>query len=515
MTAAGPPGGSRVFTIPAGRSFVDALAEGLLARTADPLELARGTVFLPTRRACRALQEAFLRAADGRALLLPRLVPLGDLDAEELLLAADEAPALENLAADLAPPLPGLRRQLLLAQLIRRWGRSRGEASREDQALHLAAELARLLDQVETEGLDFAGLETLAPQDYAAHWQKTLEFLHILIDNWPDLQAAEGGIGAAARARRLAELQAEAWRSSPPEEPVIVAGSTGSIPATAQLIEVVAGLPRGLVVLPGLDSETADEIWDAVAEDPGHPQHGLARLLARLELTRDQVAPWPVAAAPGARARRGRLVDVALYPATATPRWSAEAGDIDPAGAAEAFESVTRIDAPGPGEEAAVIALILRRALETPGQRAALVTPDRGLARRVSGALARWGVAVDDSAGTPLSHSPPGGFLRLSAEMVAGGLAPLALLGALKHPLAAAGQAPAGFRARVRTLERLALRGPRPAPGFSGLKRALRATAKDKRQRREDRAAVRGLIEEPARPAGRPPRLRRGAGGDG
>jgi ATP-dependent helicase/nuclease subunit B len=145
---------------------------------------------------------------------------------------------------------------------------------------------------------------------------------------------------------------------------VIVAGSTGSVPATAQLIEVVAGLPQGLVVLPGLDTQTGAEVWDAVAEDPGHPQHGLARLLARLELTRDQVAVWPVSApsatpaapglapgpAPAGRDLRRRLVDLALYPAVATPRWNAEAGQIDPTDAAEAFDAVTRIDGPGRGE---------------------------------------------------------------------------------------------------------------------------------------------------------------------
>ncbi len=136
---------------------------------------------------------------------------------------------------------------------------------------------------------------------------------------------------------------------------------------------------------------------------------------------------------------------------------------------------MTRIDAPGPGEEATVIALVLRQALEQPGRRAALVTPDRGLARRVAAELTRWDLEVDDSAGTPLSHSPPGTFLRLTGELAASGLAPLALLSTLKHPLAGGGQSPAEFRARVRLLERVALRGPRPGPGFAGLKRTLRA----------------------------------------
>ena len=157
---------ANVFTIAPGVPFVDALAHGLLARCADdPLALSRHTVLLPTRRACRALQEAFLRASDGRALLLPRLLPLGDLDLEELLLAGDEAGADGAGAWDLPPVMPPLKRQLLLSRLIRKWGQARGQAPSEDQAVRLAGELARLLDQVETEGLDFDGLATLVPED--------------------------------------------------------------------------------------------------------------------------------------------------------------------------------------------------------------------------------------------------------------------------------------------------------------------------------------------------------------
>ena len=49
-------------------------------------------------------------------------------------------------------------------------------------------------------------------------------------------------------------------------------------------------------------------------------------------------------------------------------------------------------------------------------QDAALVTPDRALARRVLAALERWNVAVDDSGGDALADTPAGVFARLAAE---------------------------------------------------------------------------------------------------
>ena len=479
MTSAEGKGQGRVYSIPPAAPFVDALARGLLSRAGEaPLALSAVTVLLPTRRACRALQEAFLRCVAGRPLLLPRMLPLGDLDEEELLLAADEMPAEGGAALALPPAIAPLRRQLLLARLVRHWGARSGQAIPGDQAVRLAAELARLIDQTETEGLDFAGLDRLVPEDYAEHWQRTLRFLRIVTEHWPALQADEGCIGPAARRAALAQEQARQWQAAPPAGAIVAAGSTGSIPATAALLKAVAALPQGMVVLPGLDREADAETWDAILADPAHPQHGLALLLRRLELPREAVLPWPGTEA--ALPARARLVDVALRPAAATADWPELIAGLDRGAAAAALAGLHRIDCPDPGEEAKVIALVLRRALETPGRRAALVTPDRSLARRVAAELMRWGVAVDDSAGVPLGETPPGAFLRQSAEMLAGALAPLPLLAALKHPLAAGGQAPGAFRARVRALEMAALRGPRPAAGFAGLRRALGRGAKVK-----------------------------------
>ncbi|HEX9808162.1 MAG TPA: double-strand break repair protein AddB [Alphaproteobacteria bacterium] len=496
--------GPRLYTIAPGVPFVDALARGMMARIAgeapgDPLALARATVLLPTRRAVRSLREAFLRAGDGRPLLLPRMRPLGDLDEDEILIAGE--PAVDTTAdagagADLPPALGGLRRQLLLARCVLAFGGRRREGPPDAaQAAALAAELARLLDQMETERVRLDALHRLTPEDanLAAHWRDVLAFLEILMGDWPRVLAEEGAVGPAERRDLLLAAQARLWADRPPAGWVIAAGSTGSIPATADLLAAVARLPRGCVVLPGLDRDLPDDAWVALAEGhEGHAQFGLARLLARLgvgrEAVRDWGADWPGAegAADGAMPARARLASAALSPRPAPP----------PADAEAALDGLAWVDCPSPAEEAAVIALMMREALETAGRTAALVTPDRGLARRVAARLRRWGVEVDDSAGVPLAATPVAAFLLHLADMAAANLAPVPLLACLKHPLAAGGEDTARFRRRVRALERHALRGPRPAPGLGGLAGRLviaRGEA-EARGHREAAAEIEALI---------------------
>ncbi|MCH7633820.1 MAG: hypothetical protein IIA36_03885 [Proteobacteria bacterium] len=464
-----------VYTIPPGMPFVDALAAGVLARpeagrpdggggdaaagvaTAadlpDPLALARVTILLPTRRACRSLSEAFGRLSAGRPLLLPLMMPLGDLDEDEIeLSAAMEAPP--GAGATLPPAIPGLRRQLMLSRLIlARGSKAWDEPLTADQAARLAAELAKLLDQVQTERLGFEGLAGLVPEELARHWQETLEFLSILTENWPKILAGEGCLDGAQRRNRVIEAQAEAWRRSPPGGPVIAAGSTGSIPATADLLKVVANLEKGCVILPGLDTGMPDEAWRSLAQS--HPQYGLARLLDHIGVGRDAVGDWQAPGIARTGPARAALINRALRPPGGGGEDRFRTGD-------DALEGVVRLDCPSPQEEAGAIALMMRQVLEEPDETAALVTPDRDLARRVAAELKRWGIEIDDSAGQPLATTPPGAFLRLTAEMIAERAAPVPLLAALKHPLAAGGMRPAAFRAAVRRLELALLRGPRP-----------------------------------------------------
>ncbi len=189
------------------------------------------------------------------------------------------------------------------------------------------------------------------------------------------------------------------------------------------------------MVLPGFDASLPRAVWDRLgADDAGaadHPQHGFRRLADALGFDPAAVPPWhPVA--PPAPARNA-LVSLALRPAPVTDQWRTEgaalAGTLGPACAGLAW-----VEAPDPRGEALAIALRLREAAEA-GARAALVTPDRALARRVTTELDRWAIIPDDSAGRPLALTPPGVLLRRLAALPGAPLAPEALLILLKHPL--------------------------------------------------------------------------------
>ena len=487
----------KVYTIATERPFLATLAAGLLGmRGGDPLMLPRITVLLPTRRAVRGLRDTFLRMAGtggyAPALLLPRMRPIGDLDSDELGLLDG---SVEEDGLSVPPAIPELRRRLLLTQLVLRWGERRGQDRLlPAQAAALARSLARLLDMVAIDRATFAGIDDLAPENLAEHWRIAVRFLEILPQHWPGILAAEGAIDPAERRNRLLQRQAAFWRRSPPADPVIAAGLVGGMPAITELLSVIAELDRGAVILPGLDRGCDTAEWQAIEGDSSHPQHLMAELLKVLGLDPAEVREWPHEPAPSRstasrgleavadlplfaalsrecaespRGRRVRLVGEALRPANVTDAWRR----LTPR-PADAVDGLSRYDCASAQQEAVTIALLLRRKLESPGATAALVTPDRELARRVAAELRRWDIEIDDSAGLPLNRTPPGVFLRLVLDLAAGRLAPVPLLTALKHPLAAGGLAPVAFRDLARRLER-AILGPRPAPGFAGLRAAL------------------------------------------
>ncbi|MDB5491964.1 MAG: double-strand break repair protein AddB [Micavibrio sp.] len=450
---------AKVYTIPAGIPFGEALAAKLLQQYKDhPEKLAEILILLPTRRACRIVRDAFLRQSGGVALLLPRLQTLGDVDEDALGLEIAALSEAGTDALDIPPALSTLRRRIILTQLIL----SRGDYQNSpDQALLLADALGHLLDTIYTEGRDISALPALVDRSkFSEHWQITLDFLTIISVAWPEILKEMGVIDAADRRNRLLQSLADHWQKHPPTTPIIVAGSTGSIPAAGNLLHIVATLPNGCVVVPGLDKILDERSWQKL--DDTHPQATLRNLLNRMNLDRSQVQNWTDRIPP-----RQELAAEIMRPAETTDNWRALGQNAPPI--RTALENLQRIDCPTPQEEARLISLIFRHVQHNPPSTAVLVTFDRDLARRVAASCARWGLTIDDSAGIPLASTPAGTFLNLCAQVSVEQLAPVPLLSLLKHKLTTAGMDPADFRAAVRRLDRDVLRGPRPGPGLEGL----------------------------------------------
>jgi ATP-dependent helicase/nuclease subunit B len=407
-----PTSGPRLFVLPPGVDFPAEVAQGLLSRLPDPEALARVTIFTNTRRMQRRLRDCF---ATGPARLLPRLRLITDL-------------ALDPIAADLLPPIPPLRRKLELTRLIATLLDREPDLADRAALFPLSDSLAKLLDEMHGEGVPHKTIRDLDVTDLSGHWARAQQFLGIAT-----AFARADAPDREARQRAVIERLAALWIDSPPQDPVLVAGSTGSRGATALFLQTVARLPQGAVILPGFDTDLPAHVWDRLdtaltAED--HPQYRFKRLADTLGLSPANLPKWTDT--PPANPRRNRLVSLSLRPAPVTDQWRIDGPALDDL--VPATDHITLVEAPSPRSEAETIALRLRAAVDE-GITAILITPDRMLSRQVAAALDRWSITPDDSGGLPLALSTPGRLLRQVSDLMGHPSTAADLFALLKHPL--------------------------------------------------------------------------------
>lgn len=454
----------RYYSIDPSRPFLADLARGLIAAFGE--DLARAEIYLPTRRAARALGDAILdaRAEEGvRASLLPQMRAIGDIDEDELsVFAGDAADEL-----DLAPAISGVARTLALARLVAAKDRAFDGHENWPAALAAARELGRLLDSLYAEDADPARIGKIETGALARHWDVSRAFLEIVTAAWLAFLDAHGVSDPAWRRARLISLKAERLLAAPPAHPIVIAGTTASAPSVARLVQAIASAPLGAAVLPGVDREIDATSFAAIENEDAHPQAGLQALLKKIGRAPRDIAPWP---GSGGGASRAGLLRLALRPAQATDEWLrliGEATAADPS-LARATGGLVLIEADTEDAEALIVAMLFRETLETDGATAMLVTPDRTLARRVALKMRRWNVTVDDSGGVPFANTACGTFLRLVAGFLADSGDPVATLALLRHPLAHLGLDDASRARGVDALDSV-LRGVRPANGLSDL----------------------------------------------
>lgn len=406
---------TNLFYTPLGTSLVTCLAEGLIDRTKDdPFSLARYLVLLPTRRGCLALQQAFAKRQKSGSLILPRIMALADLE---------EGAFVPGYLSQnrLAPELSSWQRLGLLTQLVLAFEKNKANTSVQiTAATKMAQELMVLVDEIETTHLKLDNLHKVVTEEYAAHWQVTLDFLKILTDHWPPILESLGLMEPAARRREILLDLAQNWS---PSYPVVLAGSTGTRPATVELMKSILTQPQGCVVLPSLDPLLLEQDLDRF--QPTHPQFALADVLKNLKISSaafHQIVPFYSSDQDESVVlSRQKLLSISM-------------GEELHKAINLNEQSIEMIESASVSEEAKVIALIIRYHLDFPEKTIALVTPSTDLARRVMSELTRWGLAANISSGFPLSQSVVGAFFQLTAKL-ATALSAADFLAILKHPL--------------------------------------------------------------------------------
>ncbi|MEM1086592.1 MAG: double-strand break repair protein AddB [Pseudomonadota bacterium] len=465
-------GHAEIFNMPAGADFLRELARGLIKAlnpADDPKRLSDTLIYVPNARSQRALARALLEESHLSALMMPDIRALGGLEDD------DPPSSSETALADLPPAVQSAERIGGLASLVLAYYKAQDLNLPDVSALAAARELASLLDQAalssdQDRGVDWSKLDDLVSETQLAHhWERSLQFLKIITDDWPAKLNEIQAMDPYARRFAAAQAMSQSWAQSAPETPVIIAGSTGATPASKLLMQAALKLPKGLIIFPGLDSDLPDSALKTLKNEPSHPQYAMVGALKYIGRTPKTIPDWPGLKTTDNLRARQKLIHETLAPADQTADWTerlatlAENGD-SATFVREALDGLDLIEAADDMDEAATAALLLRRALEDDTATAALVTPDAGLARQVSAQLKRWGVGVEPSAGLPLIQSDLGSLAALTIDWMSEPDHPVKLMSVLKHSLSKFDPATVYF------IDKFILRGPRGWTDWKGLR---------------------------------------------
>jgi ATP-dependent helicase/nuclease subunit B len=465
----------RVFTIPSGVPFLKTLVQAIFEQKifprwpvpTDPFSTAEATIYVPTRRAAKVLGEIFVTFNGSGTLLLPRILPLGGLDEAEDRLVVERSVNIIEDSADLLPEIDPVQRRLVLTKFVLEWAKRIDFAIREGtddhpfpqklmhgiagelegftvakslrDGLQFADALGHLIDTLVIYGKTWADVHALLPQDLSdEYWRISKDFLSIAAEAWPKFCSLKGVMDAGERRHLMIVNEADRLKREQPMAPIIAAGSTGSMPSTATLLSAISTLPQGSVILSGLDQALDDTSWhlmidaDGKISHPTHPQAQLARLIHEIGISRSDVVPLG-ASRPEMAMRAAYLTEV-MRPHETTGLWHSRSERISDEAVAQSLAHVSVIEAEHESTEALAIAVSLRKALEIPGKTAALITPDRTIAERVTQELKRWGIFVDDSAGVPLRRTQAGSLAAMVVDAVAFQFSPTVTLALINHP---------------------------------------------------------------------------------
>ncbi len=344
------------------------------ARLADALwrvmcdahvDVADMLIFLPSRRAVRTVEKMIAQKSGGVAIL-PTLVALGE--------GVDEEQDEQIDALDI---ISNTERVVVLAKLLA----ADANVGNLITALPIAQDLVRMQDYMENEGVDAADIDwgALVDEKYATHFQAKAKILGVL-SNFMPVYAAGRVTSTTARNRDI-----RAWgKNLDRYKLVVVCGSTASVPATADLMECIANLPYGRIILSGkIDGRAVD------FELNTNPYNSEYKFLSRLGVCASDVIPIDVG---------DSAIDFMNF---------AFGNDCSSMDINKDLSHCNLIEVPREAVEAEVVAQIAQECVAEK-KSVLVITPDAAGNQRIANALKARGIVADFSGGVSGTMTAPG-----------------------------------------------------------------------------------------------------------
>jgi|GEM_PF-2445929 len=397
-----------LYNIPISQSFINSLADGIKKRFGD--NVSKIIVYLPNKRAAKRLQEQF----SGKKS--PQIYALGDLSAHKFLLN------------DIPQEITRIQRLFLLANLIRKQNISEFSSSYL-ASLQFAQSAIDVIDEFQNKQVNSDKLDDIWVEDLPEHMMLNNQFLQIILQEFPKILGKENLIEPMAKRNLLLNRLAKYYTNNPPQNPVIIAGSTGTIPATSNLIKVIAKANNGYIITYGVDFDIDDAKYSQLEQY--HPQYNLSQLLQTIDVRRNIINNWH---GDNSTSLRRQYLQTIMQTGVELLNWRSYKVDF-----VEATNGIKLLECDSEVAEAQTIASI---AQVNKDKKIIIVVNDEALLKLIEQFLDDYGLVYNNFIGQNIAHSPIFKFFINIYEALKDTDSTTNLLNLLKHNLCKFNNAP-------------------------------------------------------------------------
>ncbi len=399
-----------IYYIPSSTSFIEQLSSWLIKKFDKLADL---TILLPSTRACLALEKSIVKKSTHQSIILPQIIPIGQLGTEQFI----KQEPIEILSS----PLSYYEHNLYLTKLI--LGKF-GKTLTYPQALNITTSLSEIILNMSRNNIPLEKLAQIFLAELPKHFEMLSEYLTVIAKDWPLFLEQHKKQDFRSNHYEYINKLISKWQISPTNKPIIIAGSTGSVPSTKYLIKAIASLPQGFVILNDINYSISNEEWHDISET--HHAYYTKNLLESLNYDRKHLIPI-LNHTP--KYSRQNFLSLCMLPSTKTWQWAEQVIDHN-----YDCSNLEIIECSTTHQEAMVVMLRIREILEKQRDaKIAIIGNNPSLIKHITSFAQLWNIKINDNTGTQVTTSDQYQFLSLLVAAIQNNFQPQYLIALLKN----------------------------------------------------------------------------------